>query len=110
MLAGLAIHCDKYDFVKALRPWVPLWFEKVHDEKDKSTQLGYLALAAYIFWDERQFAKISKKAMLQLLASEWDLFNQLELLRRRVVSLDKQHVGLWMQASQNDLDDTRVVG
>ena len=53
--------------------------------------------------------------MLQLLpgfASEWDLFNQLELLRRRVASLEEQHVGptLWMQASQNDLDDTRVVG
>ncbi|PVH93495.1 hypothetical protein DM02DRAFT_541440, partial [Periconia macrospinosa] len=28
-LAHLAIHCDKYDLVKALGPWISFWFEDV---------------------------------------------------------------------------------
>jgi hypothetical protein len=82
-LTAYAIHCDKYDFVKALGPWVKLWFEKVYSGVDHSKKLGHLVLAAYMFRDETQFTTASHKAILQLVpgfASDWDLIDQHELL------------------------------
>jgi hypothetical protein len=86
-LTGYAIHCDKYDFTKALKPWITLWFENVQIERDKSMQFGHVILSAYLFCDERRFAKASQEAIIQLLpcfASEWDLVDQLELLPSKV--------------------------
>jgi hypothetical protein len=87
ILSHYAIHCDKYDFAKALGPWITHWFEKVQNGTEKSKQLGHVILAAYMFRDEVQFTNVSQKAMLRLLptfASEWDLTDELELLPSKI--------------------------
>jgi hypothetical protein len=87
MLSSYAIHCDKYDFTKALSPWITHWFEKVEGGIEYSQQLGHVILAAYMFRDGVQFTNVSQKAALRLLPtfpSEWDLMNDLELLPLKV--------------------------
>jgi hypothetical protein len=93
-IAGLATHADKYDCVKALGPWVSLWFENIQYGTDTSKELGLSILAAYLFHAGRQFVSISQKAMLQLVpdfASDWDQVDLLELLPSE---LPGEHINL----------------
>jgi hypothetical protein len=86
-LADLAMHSNKYDCVKALGPWVTLWFDKIEYERDMPKQFGYLILAAYLFGYEAGFANISQKAILKLAPdyfSQWDLIDKLEILPSRL--------------------------
>ncbi|KAL6156136.1 hypothetical protein ACJQWK_09878 [Exserohilum turcicum] len=65
-LAQVAIHCDKYDFTRALGPWVTTWFRNVRGASSDAKGLGLQILAAYMFGDCSEFRDISRAAVLQL--------------------------------------------
>ncbi|KAJ5958222.1 uncharacterized protein N7479_005372 [Penicillium vulpinum] len=77
-LAKLAIHCDKYDCVKALRPWVSNWiyeFESIYTLMDQ--EFGYLILATHLFRSSDHFSKLTAKVQADLppgFALEWESF------------------------------------
>lgn len=60
-LALMAIHFDKYDFIKALRPWIFKW---IYDCQPITTEeeYGYLLLAAHLFREKDQFSRLSASA------------------------------------------------
>ncbi|OGM44094.1 hypothetical protein ABOM_007322 [Aspergillus bombycis] len=64
-LALMAIHCDKYDCIKALRPWIFKWF---YDCQPITTdeEYGYLLLSAHLFREKDQFSRLSASAQTQL--------------------------------------------
>lgn len=73
-LARLAIHCDKYDCIKALGPWVSHWFKKV-ERKSQPKEFGFMLLAAYLFNDSEKFMELSKAASTELtpnFSMEWE--------------------------------------
>jgi hypothetical protein len=93
-LTELAIVSDKYDCVKALGPWVTLWFDTIQHGTDRTKEFGYLILAAYLFRDDKHFKNISQKAILQLIpdfASQWDLIDLLGLLPSRLPGKHKRY-------------------
>jgi hypothetical protein len=65
-LALLAIHCDKYDCAKALKPWVSTWFEGMYESSQPGMDLGYQLLAAYMFNDRKKFFEISRVALEEI--------------------------------------------
>lgn len=65
-LAQVAIHCDKYDFTRALGPWVTTWFRNVRGASSDAKGLGLQILAAYMFGDCSEFRDISRVAVLRL--------------------------------------------
>lgn len=88
-LAIFAIHCDKYDCVKALRPWILIWFNDFQSTVTAGVDHGYLLLAAHLFRSAEQFSRISMKAQTQLspnFLAEWDMIDMLDLLPEGVQS------------------------
>ncbi|KAE8371688.1 hypothetical protein BDV26DRAFT_286588 [Aspergillus bertholletiae] len=80
--AIIAIHCDKYDCIKALRPWTFKWFSDLQSIAT-AEEYGYLLLAAHLFRSAEQFSRISVKAQTRLSSKfllEWaavDILNYL---------------------------------
>ncbi|KAJ5249540.1 hypothetical protein N7524_011856 [Penicillium chrysogenum] len=73
-LAILAIHCDKYDCVKAMRAWVSTWFHHFQSIPT-SEDYGHLIVAAHLFRNAEHFSKLTAKAQLGLrpgFALEWE--------------------------------------
>lgn len=82
-LACLAIHCDKYDLVKALGPWVSVWFENVKRTIEPSEELGFMLLAAHLLNDSTEFREMSKMAIKLMplgFEEEWEKQELLALL------------------------------
>lgn len=80
-LANLAIHCDKYDLCRALKPWISVWCDET-PEVQSSSQLGLQVLAAYLFRSEN-FTGITARAIKQLhpkFVSEWEAEDMMTLL------------------------------
>lgn len=74
-LAILAIHCDKYDRIKALRPWVSYWFSRFQSTHNTVVEYGLLLLAAHLFRSSEHFSTLSKKSQINLtpgFALEWE--------------------------------------
>jgi hypothetical protein len=74
-LARLAIHCDKYDCVKALGPWVLQWFNNIERTNQTTQEFDFMLLAAYLFNDPGIFVELSKEASTELTpgsCTEWD--------------------------------------
>ncbi|KAF2185899.1 hypothetical protein K469DRAFT_738836 [Zopfia rhizophila CBS 207.26] len=75
-LARLAIHCDKYDCVNALGPWISVWFKNVERMSELSEEFGsefstiiwfgFMLLAAYMFNNPGKFTEISEAALREL--------------------------------------------
>ncbi|KXG49675.1 uncharacterized protein PGRI_056430 [Penicillium griseofulvum] len=64
-LANLAVHCDKYDCVKALNPWVLNWFQNFPPTR-LMEKYGHLILAAHLFRSEEHFSRLTSKAQVHL--------------------------------------------
>ena len=65
-LALVAIHCDKYDCARALKPWISLWSSGCDmDACSTADDYGYMLLAAHLF-RSNTFTFISKKAIENL--------------------------------------------
>ncbi|KAH8600089.1 hypothetical protein B0O99DRAFT_682550 [Bisporella sp. PMI_857] len=62
-LASIAIHCDKYNCVSALSPWLSYWFGKITPLAETSEELGFLLLAAYKCDDAEKFKEMSRRAL-----------------------------------------------
>lgn len=81
-LAILAIHCDKYDCVKALRPWVSTWFRDLQSQPTVE-DYGHLLLAAHFFRSSVHFSELTLKAQLDLapgFTAEWEKCPILDML------------------------------
>ena len=79
-LARLAIHCDRYDLVKALGPWISVWFENAERKIEPSEELGFMLLAAYLFDDIKKFREMSEMASKVLSLGFEENWEQHELL------------------------------
>jgi hypothetical protein len=80
--AILAIHCDKYDCVKALRPWIFKWFSEFQSIAT-AEEYGYLLLAAHLFRSAEQFSRVSVKAQTRLSSkffTKWEMVDMMDLL------------------------------
>ncbi|KAE8423383.1 hypothetical protein BDV36DRAFT_290519 [Aspergillus pseudocaelatus] len=80
--AILAIHCNKYDCIRAIFPWTFKWFNDLESIKT-TEQYGYLLLAAHFFRSAEQFRKISARAQVQLSSSfcvKWETLEIMDLL------------------------------
>ncbi|KAB8235721.1 uncharacterized protein BDW43DRAFT_269478 [Aspergillus alliaceus] len=81
-LAVLAINCDKYDCIKALRPWIINWFYGF-PSLGTAEEYGYLLLAAHLFRSAEQFTGISVKAQTRLSPDffvKWEVIDMLRFL------------------------------
>ncbi|EAU34574.1 predicted protein [Aspergillus terreus NIH2624] len=81
-LAKISIHCDKYDCVKALNPWVFKWFSELQHITTVEEH-GYLLLAAHLFRSAEQFSTVSIKAQTQLpcmFIARWEKVHMMDLL------------------------------
>ena len=88
MLAALAIHCDKYTCIRALRPWIKNWFASIGSME--STDYGLLLLAAHFFRMPDSFAWVSSKAQKDLTLDvllTWEVHEHLNLLPHVVISM-----------------------
>lgn len=97
--ATLAIHCDKYDCIRALMPWTYKWFNDFQHIKT-AEDYGYILLAAHFFRSSAEFSQISAKAQTQLplsFSTEWDKVDMLDLLPDRVQSESYPYI---LEASQ----------
>ncbi|PLN78367.1 hypothetical protein BDW42DRAFT_175095 [Aspergillus taichungensis] len=80
--ATLAVHCDKYDCIRALLPWTFKWFNDLQSITT-AEDYGYLLLAAHFFRSSADFSRIFKKAQKQLpsnFSTKWDSVEILDLL------------------------------
>jgi hypothetical protein len=88
-LARLAVHCDKYDCTKAVRPWVPIWFENLESMDQPNMEFAFKLLAAYLFNHSERFRNISKMALEELIpgfSTEWEEEDTLTLLPTNIAS------------------------
>jgi hypothetical protein len=87
-LAVLAIHCDKYDCIRALRPWAAHWCSRSVDISAPE-DFGYMLLAAYML-RLPSFCSIATDAAKQLtpdFVSVWEEHETLGLLPEAVTGL-----------------------
>lgn len=80
-LAVLAIHCDKYNCIAALRPWIAQWCSN-YPGITAPEQFGYMLLAAYMFRSPT-FSGLAAEATKQLapdFVSVWEKHETLALL------------------------------
>lgn len=80
--AMLAIHCDKYDCVRALSPWTFKWFNDLRSITN-AKDYGYLLLAAHFFRSSDEFSRVSVEAQIQLssdFSATWETVDMLDLL------------------------------
>ena len=99
--ATLAIHCDKYDCIRALLPWTFKWFNDLQSITT-AEDYGYLLLAAHYFRSSADFRRISQKAQTQLpynFATKWDSVDTLDLLPYGVQS-ESYLYEFWKPSSQ----------
>ncbi|KAB8079753.1 hypothetical protein BDV29DRAFT_187073 [Aspergillus leporis] len=86
-LAVLAIHYDKYDYVRLFGPWAATWFIQF---QPIATEEGYgYLLAAHLFRFEGRFSRISLKAQTGLsptFFAKWEAMNILDILPDNVRS------------------------
>jgi hypothetical protein len=88
-LARLSIHCDKYDCVRALGPWVSIWFQNLTSTNQPATEFGFKLLATYLFNDSEKFKEVSKMSLEELIPDfsvEWEEEEILTLLPTSVSS------------------------
>lgn len=81
-LAILAVHCDKYDCIKALRPWISIWFRDLLSQPT-AEDYGHLLLAAHFFRSSVHFSELSLKAQLDLppgFTAEWEKCDIMNML------------------------------
>lgn len=62
-LATLAIHCEKYDCDRALRPWIEHWCTRSCQKLSSLEDFGYVLLAAYLFRSSSLSVIIANVAM-----------------------------------------------
>lgn len=87
-LAVLAIHCDKYDCIRALRPWAAQWCSN-HPRITEPEAFGFMLLAAYMFRSPT-FSSIAAQAAKQLapgFVSVWEKHEELALLPETITGL-----------------------
>lgn len=60
LLSSIAIHCNKYDCHRALKPWTKHWLSSTSGVWD-CEGIGQLLLSAYLFNDSASFSTISAK-------------------------------------------------
>ncbi|PIG80777.1 hypothetical protein AARAC_010661 [Aspergillus arachidicola] len=87
--AILAIHCNKYDCIRAITPWTFKWFND-YPSIATAEEHGYLLLAAHFFRSAEQFSRISASAQALLrpdFSVQWDVVETLDLLPDGVGSL-----------------------
>lgn len=88
MLAALAIHCDKYTCIGALRPWINNWFTSIGSLKSADDH-GLLLLAVHFFRMPELFAWVSSKAQKDLTPDvllTWEVHEHLRMLPHGVIS------------------------
>ena len=78
-LADLAIHCDKYDCVKTIKPWILTWFSNFQHELVEE-EYGFLLFAAHFFRAAEKFSELSAKAQINLSTSSFDKWDSLDIL------------------------------
>jgi BTB/POZ domain len=61
-LATVALHSDKYDCTRALRPWISQWLGSIRDTPSAEDR-GFLLVAAYFFRASDHFENISASAV-----------------------------------------------
>ncbi|KAK3947026.1 hypothetical protein QBC32DRAFT_271528 [Pseudoneurospora amorphoporcata] len=86
-LAVLAIHCDKYNCIAALRPWIAQWCSN-HPGITAPEQFGYMLLAAYMFRSPI-FSGLAAEATKQLapgFVSVWEEHETLALLPETITA------------------------
>jgi hypothetical protein len=91
--AILAIHSDKYDCIKALRPWIFKWFSEF-ESIATAEEYGYLLLAAHLFRSAEQFSRVSVKAQTRLSSkffTKWEMVDMMDLLPDGVQSKTRLH-------------------
>ncbi|KAJ9130228.1 hypothetical protein NKR23_g12296 [Pleurostoma richardsiae] len=72
-LAAVALHSDKYDCTKALRPWISQWFGRIRGGSS-TDDLALLLVAAYFFRASEHFKSVSARIVRQAnanLSSIW---------------------------------------
>lgn len=88
MFANIAVHCDKYDCVVAIRPWITVWFGKTQwNEANPTEELGFLLTASHLMRSSVYFSKFSQKAQVHLtmgFASKWDEYAVMDMLPRAI--------------------------
>ena len=65
-LAQLAIHCSKYERIRALSPWVSPWCKDMEEMIHGSADIGFILLAAQMFGQSKLFAQMSKEALTEM--------------------------------------------
>ncbi len=88
-LARLSIHCDKYDCIRALGPWVSIWFQNLTSTNQPAMEFGFKLLATYLFNDSEKFKEISKLSLEELIPDfsvEWEEEDILTLLPTSIPS------------------------
>lgn len=82
LISVIAIHCDKYNCLRALRPWTTQWLSQARAEERDPVEIGLLLLAAYKLDSSTQFASLSAKCITDLKPdlSSWDAHANFELL------------------------------
>ncbi|KAH7308607.1 hypothetical protein B0I35DRAFT_98915 [Stachybotrys elegans] len=88
-LEAISIVCDKYDCIKALRPWIPLWLGNYKDAKLED--LGSFMSAAYHFRDSDALRRISSMAICHFntdIELPWpkELFGAVEKQSKKLLS------------------------
>ena len=106
-LARLAIHCDKYDLVKALGPWISVWFENVERKIEPSEGLGFILLAAHLFDNSGKFREMSEMASKVLSLGFEEDWEQQELLVLLPISVSGQLNKLRIHYNNNRLPARR---
>lgn len=87
MLAALAIHCDKYNCIRALKPWIKIWLTSIGSMK-AADDYGLLLLAAHFFRMPESFAWVSSNAQKDLtrdVVLTWEVHEHLNLLPHGVI-------------------------
>lgn len=87
-LAVLALHCNKYDCNRTMRPWIIHWCNHVQDTFT-TQDFGFMLLAAYMFRSPN-FSAITTRAARQLVpdfAVIWEEHETLALLPKDIACL-----------------------
>lgn len=111
-LAILAIHCDKYDCVKALATWISHWFSNLKEITNTSRDLGYMLLAAYMFSNSKQFKEVSARALQELNASfslEWQESDLLEIIPVSILDAISSRIGRISAMLHAELQSTETL-
>ena len=61
-IASLAIHCDKYDCVGVLRPWLLAWLTRLSPVENDPVGVGLLILTTYLLRTPSHFAAATSTA------------------------------------------------